>query len=281
MPKPTDRSQQAVRRDSYEAMLDIKRAAQEGQDAYAIAKFTYKIEGGQLRGTEPEPLLNDFLDPDLDPRLTADTDFWPYKYATDFVVIGSAFAPGGVPVPSIQVGVDVGSVSKRIAVFGRREITWAGGRPRIGDPQPFTEIPITWENAYGGTDWRVPFQHEDFEDDQVLGAMVAEHDHPGMYPRNPFGRGYLVESGEVPKMLMPNLEDPQDLLTAERLLVGDPELWWRQPLPWCFDWVSPATFPRYIWVDEDVDAWFPGPEDEELPEVARGYLMPYHSQYME
>ena len=37
---------------------------------------------------------------------------------------------------------------------------------------------------------------------------------------------------------MPNLEDPDDLLT-ERLLTGDPQLWYRQPLLACCDWLHP------------------------------------------
>jgi hypothetical protein len=93
-----------------------------------------------------------------------------------------------------------------------------------------------------------------------------------MYPRNPFGKGYLVESGAVEEMFLPNLENPRDLLTPGRLICGDPRAWWRQPLPWCFEWTHPATFPRYCWLGSEVDAWHPGPQDERLPEVEAGIL---------
>ena len=45
---------------------------------------------------------------------------------------------------------------------------------------------------------------------------------------------------------MPNLEDPSDLLSEERLVVRDPRLWWRQPLPWALDFVHPVTFPDHL-----------------------------------
>jgi hypothetical protein len=69
---------------------------------------------------------------------------------------------------------------------------------------------------------------------------------------------------------LPNLEDPADLLCAERLVTRKPDLWYRQPLPWCFDWTVGLTFPRYSFMG--VDAWFPPPDDSALPEVLRGFI---------
>jgi hypothetical protein len=40
------------------------------------------------------------------------------------------------------------------------------------------------------------------------------------------------------------------------------------------DFVHPVTFPRYVYFHDGVDAWYPGPEDESLPEVRRGFLPP-------
>ena len=101
-------------------------------------------------------------------------------------------------------------------------------------------------------------------------ALGMQFDHPGLYPRNPVGKGYLVLPDPVDGIELPNLEDPADMLTAERLIARKPALWYRQPLPWCFEWTVGLTFPRYLFMG--VDAWFPSPDDSALPEVHRGFI---------
>ncbi len=258
-------------RDSYDAMVDMASTIDRGVYVYVLVKFTYLIAEGRCRLTEPESLFYDLRNENLTPRIKAGTDFWDIKESTDFVIQGSAHAPGGQPAEKMEVSVEIGRMFKRIAVFGRRFIQWRpGANPRIIPPEPFTEMPLTYENAYGGIDWRVFVDKRDSSPIQ----LQLQFDHPGMYPRNPFGKGYIVEPEEVTGMEMPNLEDPEDLLAPERLIVKDPKMWFNQPLPWCLDWVHPFTFPRYIFFASPVDAWFPAPDDIRLPEVKRGFVMP-------
>ena len=257
--------------DLYDAVIDMDSSPKHGAFAYILVKFSYRASGDLCVPCEPEPLKHDLRDEKLQPRIQAGTDFWIKKELTDVVINGSAYAPEGKPTTHMTVSVQIGNFSKIISVFGRRMITWdSAGRPKINEPEHFDEMPLTYENAYGGIDWRVNVEGLESLDMQFR----LQTDHPGLYPRNPFGKGYLVVDGEVPDMEMPNLEDPDDLLTEERLITGSPELWYKQPLPWCFDWVHPYTFPRYVYFSELVDAWFPGPEDERMPEVKRGFLPP-------
>ena len=262
-------------RPGYFAMVDLLSPEQPGGRTYALVKQTFSVRDGACRLAPPRPLLHDYRREDLEPRIRADTDFWHTKEATDVVVLGAA--RGGPDVCRSEVSVKVGEVVKRVTVFGRRAVTWSpDGRPYIQPPEPFDEVPLTAEHAYGGVDWRV--QPEDAGDPATVVRMQT--DHPGLYPRNPFGKGYLVVPGEVPEMEMPNLEDPSDLLTAEWLVTGDPALWHRQPLPWCLDWTHPAAFPRNVMFTAGVDAWFEGPEDVAMPEVARGLLEPGYRSMM-
>ena len=73
-------------------------------------------------------------------------------------------------------------------------------------------------------------------------------------------------------MQLPNLEDPQDLLTPERLVVGRPEDWHRQPLPQGFGWFDIASYPRCAFAG--ALPLFPPPD--QVKEVALGYLPPDH-----
>jgi len=238
--------------------------------AFVLVKVAFEVEDGRLREAEAEPLLHDFRDAE-EPQLRPGTDYWLHKEQVDLVVEGSAWAGDGEPVPRMTVSASVGEACKRVEVFGRRRVRWAdSGAPMFGEPEPFTEMPLVNENTYGGFDRRV----EVSEDDPKHYQLAMQVDHPGNYPRNPWGKGYVVLPGPVDDLELPNLEDPDDLLTPERLVVGDPARWWRQPLPWSYDRVHPMAYPRCLYFLPQMDAWFPAPEDEELPEVRRGFLEP-------
>ncbi|MEO7327673.1 MAG: DUF2169 domain-containing protein [Minicystis sp.] len=257
-------------RDTFDAVIDLLPARGLARQAVALVKLTYTIEGGRLRLAAPEPLKHDLRDPTLVPRLPVGTDFFWTKLATDFVVQGAAFASGGRPTASMEVSAKIGANEKRIRVFGKREISWDGaGKPRFFGADPFEQMELTFLNAYGGLDPQVLVDApEDIGD-----LLRLRGDHPGLYPRNPFGKGYLVAAGSHEGAEMPNLEDPTDLLTEERLLVGDPRRWHAQPLPWCHHFVHAMMFPRFLFAPLHPDAWFPAPEDVSLAEVRRGFLM--------
>ena len=255
--------------ESFDALVDLASSENHGAYSYLLAKHTYDISEGVCVLTEPEPLFHDIRDEELQPRLVAGTDYWDKKLVSDFVVQGSAFAPDGKPLSRMRVVVQVENYVKRLDVIGKRTIDWkSNGKPSFSEAEPFTEMPLTYENAYGGIDWRTPV------DDRGNPAveLLLGFDHPGMYPRNPFGKGYLVQRDPVEGVELPNLEDPDELLTEDKIIVSDPRRWYLQPLPWCLDWVHPVTFPRNVLFAHGVDAWHPAPEDEQLAEVARGYI---------
>lgn len=106
----------------------------------------------------------------------------------EVLVAGRAMAPGGVATPGLVIGVAVGRVAKRVAVFGDRhwEATHAGYVASA--PRPFTEMQIDLRRMFGG---------------------------PG-HPLNTVGTGYhalsTAQSGQL--SLLPNFEDPRRLITA-------------------------------------------------------------------
>ncbi len=239
---------------------------------YALFKRTWSFDAsGTAKRIATEPLLHDARDPEVEKPKLSGSDFWTWKPYTDVIVQGSAIPKKGVPTTRMVVRVVTPGLDKRLLVTGPRAITWVDGSPVFDPPQTFDAMPMTWAKAYGGIDWRVPITPTgNTITDQNL-FLKSQVDHPAMYPRNPFGMGYVVQSGPVPEFFAPNVEDPEDALTPERLITGDPAEWWRQPLPWCLDWVPGNAFPRLCWFGDDADAWFPA-TDQQLKEVARGYV---------
>jgi hypothetical protein len=206
----------------------------EGQYILAVlVKRSYKVVAGQqCQRAECDrriiPGDVHYGDP-MNSSVKFEADFVPFKVATDVVFNGSAFAPSGAPATAVTASIVVGQTRKDILVLGDRTCRHRLlGDPVFSDPEPFTSIAIEYGRAYGGTDV--------FSDPSV----------PCVYPRNPLGRGFVVGKSKraIDNLPLPNIEDPQDRLTAERLSIGKPLDWPRQPMPQGFGWFGKAWQPR-------------------------------------
>jgi len=105
----------------------------------------------------------------------------------EVLVSGKCFAPGGKAVLANQVSLRVGPISKTLNVFGDRFWKRAGGMVNtISEPEPFKEMVISFQNAYGG---------EGFE-------------------KNPVGKGFAPVKDEKGETIhhLPNIEDPNHLI---------------------------------------------------------------------
>jgi uncharacterized protein YjbI with pentapeptide repeats len=69
------------------------------------------------------------------------------KVGSEFLVVGKAFAAGGMAVKGMRVGVKLGGVTKMLEVAGDRFYNGKRASTKI----PFTEMQIVWERAYGGS----------------------------------------------------------------------------------------------------------------------------------
>ena len=68
------------------------------------------------------------------------------KSNAEFLVTGRAFQPDGEPKETCPVTVKLGGLEKTLYVIGDR--FWKGKKQST--PQPFSEMPVTWERAFGG-----------------------------------------------------------------------------------------------------------------------------------
>jgi hypothetical protein len=119
-------------------------------------------------------------------------DFAPKKPRCDVLLNGSAYAPHGRPVERVNVALRVGSWRKSFAVVGNR--TWVRQVLSFGasSPEPFTTMPISYGNAFGGID---------------RGEDESETDH--YFPKNHVGVGYHVRKSAklIEGKPLPNTEE--------------------------------------------------------------------------
>lgn len=134
----------------------------------------------------PEPAMWDFVKDELAGKAL---DLGMPKLRGEVLVHGRACAPGGQPVPAMQVSVAVGKMRKALLVFGDRHWQLEGrlvGRLGISEPESFAEMPLSWNRAFGGAG----------------------------FAANPLGKGWLPAKAEVHLHPLPNVEPPDGAMTS-------------------------------------------------------------------
>lgn len=167
------------------------------EDLIAMAvmcKVTYDIlEDGTAKISEQQDweLHQTFWESEYGPM---DTDDVYTKGGIDIMVFGSAKAPKGKTVSESDVIININdNILHKIKVFGNR--TWKSffGSLSSSAPEPFTEIPLTLNNAFGGTaNWD--------------GIEIP-------YPANPYGKGYYHKKEEAIGKELPNIEHYDNRIT--------------------------------------------------------------------
>ena len=201
-----------------------------------LLKRSYRmIPFGPCERAEADRLLlagdKHYADP-MSSAVRFEADFVPYKLATDVVLNGTAFAPSGPQAREFITSLEVSRAKKSVRVVGDRLCRYrSGGDPVFGEPQPFTEMPLRYERAYGGVD------------------VESDHRAQFPYPRNPLGKGFAIDNvkGAIEGLELPNLEDPADPLTPARVVCGHIQNWAKQPMPTGFGWYSKFWHPRAEW----------------------------------
>ncbi len=164
-----------------------------------IAKGTYRFEPDDTGRPQLAPKQNKLMATDLfeaEPGLSTpffESDYVPKKLACDVIVKGSAHAPHGKPVRTMEIGMRVIDTRQRtllqkvIHVTGPR--VWQKkmlGVWGLSDAGYFTSMPITYSRAFGGL-----LTHEAIGSDNPNDFIA--------HPMNLVGRGYA--KGKFLKLL--------------------------------------------------------------------------------
>jgi hypothetical protein len=171
-----------LERDGRELIIVVIKATYDLPEKGAEASLSSE----QAKLTEPDEFTGE-------PGLSAplyETDYSHRKLSCDVLLNGSAHVP--FPATSTRVRLSVGQVDKQFHVFGTRR--WDGVFLSIvpTDPEIFTQQPISYDCAYGGTD--------------------SNPDEPGKvatYSDNPVGTGYhpIRRRSALPGLALPNTSE--------------------------------------------------------------------------
>jgi len=108
----------------------------------------------------------------------------------EILVWGRCFTPDGLPNKASQVDIQLGPIKKTLYVFGNRRWKKSGFGTVISDPEPFTEMPIIYERAFGGRG----------------------------FDKNPVGIGINPVAGQSGEDMhpLPNIENPRHLIGSPK-----------------------------------------------------------------
>ena len=183
-----------------------------------------------------------------------ESDLAPCKPQCDVIVIGSAHSPTGRPTNQVSVGIDVDSADQRIlnhrlTVHGKRDFVRrdafdraAGAVLRVAsfrsvrrsewylsDSEPFIEMPIRYEEAFGG---ELKIYPDDPSADRLTEADRLTDDVRKKHPEgeaapiahrtcrtNPVGHGYVepwhIRTTRATRYPAPRIESPSHPVTQE------------------------------------------------------------------
>ena len=196
--------------------------------------------------TEPDLVSGDIhFDDDEKKSIFYPSDFVPLKPRADLLLNATAYAPGAAPVTRLRAGFKIGTFSKDILVIGKRVWKRSLLGPRVmSEPEPFREMPIVYENAFGGKGYE---KNPIGKGRKLLELPNIENlDKMVPYPGNklePAGFGALANTWQQRASLVGTYTDK----------------WLKERWPWFpedFDWGYHNAAPR----DQQVEGYLQGDE---------------------
>lgn len=174
----------------------------EGRDFCVVVvkgTFTVGLDGNTRLADQQCPMV--FADQHCGAPETSsicyESDFAPQKPRAEVLVVGKAMAPLGKPVRQLFVALRSRTITKELLVTGNRH--WSSGLfgIRATEPEPFVELAVQYERAFGGSDFTHPSTKRQ-------GAEL----------RNPVGTGFRLNDdvAALEGHPLPNLETPHSRL---------------------------------------------------------------------
>ena len=115
------------------------------------AKATFRFAEGRTELETQDPLPIFAADEETPLGLLPRDDLLRSDPAFEVILLGKAHAPGREPIDQMHVALQVGDVRHELMVFGDRIWQGQGEDATIGPAEPFKQMPLTWQRAFGGS----------------------------------------------------------------------------------------------------------------------------------
>lgn len=205
---------------------------QNGAEVWIVAvkgSFVIRPDSQQVLDSEQKEIsrVPEFTGDPGCSSLICESDLVHTKSRMDVLLYGHAYCRGGRPATKVDIRLKVANVDKTLRVFGDRKIKRSAFGVSLTRPKPFTQMPILYERAFGGTDLRDenPKRHR-------------------WEPRNPVGVGFGVRKKHIVGTPAPNIEVP-----------GSPYRDWRKGEPAGFGAIARHWLPRVAYAGTYDDVW--------------------------
>ena len=199
-----------------------------------------------------------------EPGLSAplcENDFAPRKPRCDVLLNGSAYAPSGRPATKVQVTMQVGALTKSFNVFGNR--VWQSSTLYMSpsSPEPFTVMPLSYNNAYGGVD-------KPGEDPNTHQWYLLNHVGVGFHPKTP--------AKALAGKPLPNTEETNNAIARpdgnyKPMAFGPIGRAWQQRVKWAGTYGQKWMDDQFPLLPEDFDdRYFQTAPDDQQTDYLRG-----------
>ena len=172
------------------------------------------------------------------------TDFVLGKVNTDIGLIGTAYSPESVTeLPTL---LQAGKLTKIITIFGDRYWKKYPIMPGLSKslPIPFKTMPLLYEHAFGGED-------KTHQNNKKHGTCES----------NPIGTGFRLNKEAVKNHILPNLENPKDLISS----------WKDKPQVTGFGFIEPAWGSSLQYAGTYDDDW----KEKQFPLLPKDFDLRY------
>lgn len=230
-----------------------------------VVKGTFKTSprGEMSLAEEQRPLVTSdehYGDP-ATTSIRYECDFAFTKPLTDVVVVGKAISPSGQPVTQLGVSLEVQGQKKNLLILGERRWIRSLGSTFASKPVPFTEMPLTFERAFGGQDESRGPGQASVEQRNLVGV--------GFHPHR---KAALIEGTP-----MPNLERPGQAISSPRdrpepIGLGHVGRAWTQRIAYAGTYDAHWKAERAPFLPADFDSRYfqSAPEDQQFPHFRGG-----------
>lgn len=176
-------------------------ADRDGRDQWiTVVKASFEIapDGSVERAAEQFPIIYAplFAGDPARSSLLAESDIDYAKVGVDVLVQGTVHVPDGKPAEQSLVGLEVDGRRKILRVYGERYWTRKAGGVAPSPAQPFTQVPLAYEFAFGGHDPIDPDHHDE---------------------RNPAGCGFARKPSRLIDCPAPRIEYADDSTDGKTL----------------------------------------------------------------